>query len=159
MRLHHEALLRIRPISPISDNAPDTAIYNENIIIACIANNTSGTFDPDLQFNGQDIQSGAFGDLIDIWIKRTAHRDLRARIDQTATPFSAKLMLRLFALYERSLAPDGTPILKDINLIDNLETLGEGAERERGFIGFPLEALRVFPTFTSLTFNAKRVML
>lgn len=163
MRFPHQALMRIRPVSPLSDNPPDTNMYGDNIFFNCIANTTSGTFDPDIQFGGQDIATGAFGDLLDIWIRQKDHADLRAKIHESGTPFNAPLMLRLYGLYSRGLTVnrEGMRVMAidGINLLDDRETLGEGEQRERGFIGFPLTKLRVYPTMTAMTFLTKRTML
>ena len=161
MRFPHEALLRIQPVSPLSDEAPDTSLYGVNIYITCIAGNKSGTNDPDVQFSGQDVISGAFGDLIDVTIKARSHRQLRDEIATSKTPFSAQLMLRLYAIYERTtiVTDKGmvTSAIRDLNLMDNSATLD--ASRSGNFRGYPLDAIKIYPTLTVMTFNAKRVLL
>ena len=153
MRFPYDAHFRIIPVSPISDQdeADDNEAFGKIYVTGCFASATSGTFDPDIQFDGQALLAGAFGQLVDVWISNRNHRRLTQAITDTGITFSAPLQLRLTNIL-LTLANNRT---RQTVLFDPLSVDPPSGERLPR--GYPLNATRVFPTMTALTFDLKRV--
>ena len=153
MRFPFTATFRIIPVSPLSnaDNAEgsDTkAFFDKRFRFPCQANATSGTFDPDIQFERQDLLSGAFGNFIDVWLSNSTHKAFINIINESGITFSAPLMLRLIDITKSK--PEG--LSDSITLFD--PTLDSFRER-----GFPLSSTRSYPAITAFTFEVKRIGL
>ena len=153
MRFPFRATFRIIPVSPLSDmdaadDSPIKPFFDRQFIHPCFATATSGTFDPDLQFNGDDIASGAFGSFVDIWLSSGEHKKFMQVITDNGITFSATLMLRLVDLKDVS----ANRRLKSTTLFD--PTFDVDMQR-----GFPLASTRVYPTMTAFTFRLNRIGL
>ena len=153
MRFPYQSSLRIIPISPISDLDTDNPVFTTTYWVPCFAAATSGTFDPDIQFNGEALASGTFGQLVDVWISSREHRKLNTTISETNITFSAPLQLRLTSI-QRTLNKDKVEnvLLYDPLAAEPVSTLALPR-------GFPLNATRIYPTLTALTFDLKRTGL
>lgn len=150
MRLPHLATFRVIRKAPISDDAPETAIYDMDREIPCNANTASSTFDPNVTFDADTLQSGAFGDLIDIWVSSRSHKALFKWISDSGTPFSAKAMLRLVALFQPTINGKSPITLVENPVLSDLPS-------QEVIPGYPLSSMRVFPTMTVFTFDTQRV--
>ena len=153
MRFPFTATFRIIPISPLSDidtqDRSDTkAFFDRRFSYPCHANATSGTFDPDIQFNGDDLTSGVFGQFIDVWLSNPIHKSFINLINESGISFSAPLMLRLVDITK--VKPNG--LAEPVTLFD--PTLDSFRDR-----GFPLAGTRSYPTMTAFTFEVKRIGL
>ena len=153
MRFPFTATFRIIPVSPLSDadnrdGSATKAFFDGRFRYPCQANATSGTFDPDIQFDGADLTSGAIGNFIDVWLSNAVHKSFISIINDSGIRFSAPLMLRLVNIVKRK--PNGG--IEPITLFD--PSLNTDMDR-----GFPLTSTRTYPTLTVFTFEVKRVGL
>lgn len=153
MRFPHQATLKIVPVSPLSDvdNQSGSArrpFFDRLFRYPCQANATSGTFDPGIQFQGQDLDTGAFGSFVDVWVTNRIHRQFMQVIEDSGISFSAPLMLRLMGISK--VLPNQR--LKESTLFDS--TMEPDCQQ-----GFPLSSTRVYPVLTAFTFELKRVGL
>ena len=151
MRFPYQAFLRIIKVSPISDGQSDNPAFDTIYNIPCLAAATSGTFDPDIQFNGEALATGIFGQLIDVWISKPQHRNLIKSINDTGITFSAPLQLRLTNITRKlNNNRQESVLLFDQSAVEPLSPFVTPR-------GFPLKATRIFPSVTALTFELKRL--